>query len=398
MALHPNDRDYFALDTADPELPQHLYETLDELAQCPVAWSPASGGFWALSRYDDVVQVSQDWQTFTVTNGIMIPPTGASMRVVPLELDPPRHTLFRKLLMPDFSPRAIEVHIPAVRKIIESAFEPVLSRGHAELVGDIFSPVPVLAVCQVLGITGDWQTIRDLGSAFLSAGADREAAHAAASALEEFLQVEIEARKGYPVVDLLGAYVTATLDGDAMSPQETLGLVQLLVLAGHETTVVTMASAAYRLMREPEACARLRADRTLIDQFINETLRLHPPAWHFARTVTQAAEFGDRTLCPGERVTMVYGNANRDPAKFEDPDRFDLDRKNSSQHLSFGVGRHRCVGESFARMELRLTLDYLLDHMPDLELVGEPEWGGGTNTHGIKRLDVTFTAQPSGAH
>src|ERR1700736_6043998 len=222
-------------DNTDPDLIHDLYPRVAEVqARCPVAWSDASGGFWMLTKYDDIVEASRDWQTYTVTEGIMIPPTGASMPVIPAELDPPRHTKLRKLVLPNFTDKALQPWVPGLRKIIADAFAPLLPLGQADVVVDIARPVPVLAICMILGIDRDWRQIRQLPEDFLAATGKQEA-RAKAAELEGMLEEEIDARRGKPVRDLLGAYVNAEIDGEVIPPRELLGLVQLLVVAGHET-------------------------------------------------------------------------------------------------------------------------------------------------------------------
>lgn len=388
----PAERPTFDLDNTDPELLQRLPETLHEMqSRCPVAWSPSAGGFWALSKYDDVVAASNDWETYTVTKGIMIPPTGATMPVIPAELDPPRHTKLRKLVLPHFTDKALQAWRPGLEKIIDDAFRPLLAKGEADLVADIAHPVPVLAICLILGIDSDWRRVRELAANFIQATGQPALARQRAMELEAYLEEEIEARRGKPVEDLLGQYVNARIDGEEIPPREMLGLVQLMVVAGHETTVNGMGTMIYRLVTEPGLRERVLADRSLIGQVIDETLRLHPPVWNMGRTVATETEVRGATLCPGEKVMLVYGAANRDPEKFAEPDRFDIDRPGNGRHLTFGIGRHRCLGEPLAKLELRLTLEYVLDHLPDVELDGEPRWGGGTNQHGLRSLPVRFT-------
>jgi cytochrome P450 len=392
----PAERPTFDLDNTDPELLQHLPETLTDMqSRCPVAWSPSAGGFWALSKYDDVVAASNDWQTYTVTKGIMIPPTGATMPVIPAELDPPRHTKLRKLVLPNFTDKALQAWRPGLEKIIDDAFRPLLAKGEADLVADIAHPVPVLAICLILGIDSDWRRVRELAANFIQATGQPALARQRAMELEAYLEEEIEARRGKPVEDLLGQYVNARIDDEEIPGREMLGLVQLMVVAGHETTVNGMGTMIYRLVTEPGLRERVLADRSLIGQVIDETLRLHPPVWNMGRTVATETEVRGETLCPGEKVMLVYGAANRDPEKFAEPEAFDIDRPGNGRHLTFGIGRHRCLGEPLAKLELRLTLEYVLDHLPDVELDGDPTWGGGTNQHGLRSLPVRFTPSES---
>jgi cytochrome P450 len=385
------ERPTYHLDSTDPTLLQHLPETLVDLqSRCPVAWSDASGGFWALSKYDDVSNASKDWETYTVTQGIMIPPTGASMPVIPAELDPPRHTKLRKLALPSFTDRALAQWRVGIQKIIDDAFAPLLPVGEADLVHDIAHPVPVLAICMILGIDSDWRKIRELAANFLEAVGKPDLARQRAEELEGFLSDEIDQRRGKPANDLLSSFVNAQIDGEPIPADELLGLVQLMVVAGHETTVNGIASMIYRLVSEPGLRERLQADRGLVAPFIDEVLRLNPPVWNMGRTVAKETVVRDQSLCPGEKVMLIYAAANRDPDMFDDPERFNIDRPGVSRHLTFGVGRHRCIGEPLAKIELRLTLEYVLDNIPDISLAGDPVWGGGTNQHGLRSLPVRF--------
>ena len=385
-------RPEYDLDNTDPTLLLHLFPTLNDMRErCPVAWSPNFGGFWALTRYDDVVKAAMDYQNFTSAEGIMIPPTGASMKVIPAEVDPPRHTKLRKLMLPYFTEPALQKWVPGIRGIINDAFAPVLDKGKADLVSDVAHPVPVLAISLVLGMLDeDWRRIRDLGQAFLAATGNRELAREKAKDLEDYLEEQIDARRGKPAQDILGELVNGQIDGEPISPAEVLGLTQLTVVAGHETTVNGMATLTYRLVTEPGLRDRVLADRSLLPFVIDETLRLHPPVWNMARTVAQDTEVRGVAMCPGEKVMLAYGAANRDPERFPDPESFVVPRENN-QHLTFGSGRHRCIGEPLAKIELTLAAEFILDHIPDVELDGEPVWGGGTNQHGMRSLPVRFT-------
>ncbi|MER6112460.1 cytochrome P450 [Streptomyces hirsutus] len=382
------------LDNRRPELADELFGTLADMqARCPVAWSEASGGFWALLKHADIVTASADWRTFTVTEGIMIPPTGKSMPVIPAELDPPRHGAFRKLVLPHFTPKALGPWEADIRRIVADGFAPLAERGRADLVTEFARPVPVLVICRILGIRSDWERIHSLGEEFMQAFADTdhpERGRAAAQRLEAFLAEEIAARRGRPAEDLLGQLVNAEIEGETLSDVEALGLVQLLVVAGHGTTVDGIGTMVYRLLTEPDVRDRLLTDRSLVPKMIEECLRLHPPVWNMARTVRRETTLRDAELCPGEKVMLAFGAANHDPDKFDDPFAFDLDRPGLTQHLTFGSGRHRCLGEGLARLELRTVLEYLLDELPALELDGPVVWGGHTNSHGLRSLPVRF--------
>src|ERR1700744_3532572 len=137
-------------DNTDPGLLDNLYERITEVQEkCPIAWSDARDGFWMLTKYADVVEASRDWETYTVTQGIMIPPTGASMPVIPAELDPPRHSKLRKLVLPNFTEKALARWVPGIARIVEEAFAPLLAKGAGDVVVGVARPVPVLAICLV---------------------------------------------------------------------------------------------------------------------------------------------------------------------------------------------------------------------------------------------------------
>ncbi len=386
-------RPSYQLDNTDQELFGHLFETLNDMREtCPVAWSDTGGGFWALSKYNDVAFAAQNHEIYSVAQGIMIPPTGASMPVIPAELDPPQHTKYRRLALPFFTERALAPFVPGIQDIVREAFDNVLPVGKADLVNDVALPVPVLAISLILGLDpSEWRRIRDLASAFLAAvGHDRTQARARAQELEAFLEEQIEVRRGKEPQDILGRLVNSTIDEQPIGERELLGMVQLMVVAGHETTVNGIATAAYRIAAEPGLRDRLLADRSLIPYVIDESLRLHPPVWNMARTAVVETDVRGETICPGEKVMLTYGAANRDPDRFENPEKFVVPRE-ANQHLAFGSGRHRCIGEPLARIELTLGIEALLDRMPDFELDGEPVWGGGTNQHGLHSLPVRFT-------
>lgn len=382
----------YQFDNLDSETLSRLPDVLADIqSTCPVAWSDASSGFWTLTKHDDVVRAANEWETFTVTKGIMIPPTGATMPVIPAELDPPRHTRFRKLVMSDFSARSLEKWIPEISEIVARAFSPVLAKGRADLAADIAHPVPVIVIAAVLGMNSDWRKISDLATRFMLAVGKPQDARAAAVELEEFLAHEIDSRRGQPGDDLLGKYVNAEIDGETIEPKELLGLVQLMVVAGHETTVNGMATVIHRFITEPGLRERLLEDRDLIGKVIDETLRLQTPVWNMGRTVAQDTEVRGVAMCPGEKVMLAFAAANRDADLFENPDEFDVDRDNLNRHLTFGHGRHRCIGEALAKLEIRLTLEFVLDNIPDVEMDGEPVWETRTNTFGARSLPVRFT-------
>ncbi|HEX4359548.1 MAG TPA: cytochrome P450 [Pseudonocardia sp.] len=385
-------------DFADPELRASLHARLTRLrAECPVGWSEQYGGFWLLTRYSDVLEAARDHERYTTTQGIMIPPTGASMRVIPAELDPPEHTPYRKLALPYFTARAIAALEPEIRAIVRRCIAAFAADGHTDLVQSVAEVVPPLVIGAALGLDpADCRVIRELAGNFLSsAKVGIDAKIKAARELEDWLEERIAERRERPTGDTLSTLINANLNGQPIPPQIALGMVQLMVVAGHETTVHGIGSLLFRVAAEPGLRERLLADPSLLRATVHESLRIDPPIMHMARTAVGDHERDGAELRDGDKVMLHYGAANRDPEKFEHPAEFDIDRP-GNQHLAFGTGRHRCIGEHLAVTEMLVVLEEVLATIPDLRIVGERDmtkirWRGGSNTLGPERLEVTFT-------
>jgi len=385
-------------DFADPALRASLHERLTRLrAECPVGWSERYGGFWLLTRYADVQDAARDHQRYTTTRGIMIPPTGASMPVIPAELDPPEHTPYRKLALPYFTAPAIARLEPEIREIVRRCIRAFAPDGHTDLVQSVAEVVPPLVIGAALGLDpADCRDIRELAGNFLSsAKVGLEAKIRAAKELEAWLEERIAERRERPTGDTLSGLINATVDGAPIPPMVALGMVQLMVVAGHETTVHGIGSMLFRVAAEPGLRERLLADPNLLKPTVHESLRIDPPIMHMARTSVGDHERDGAELRDGDKVMLNYAAANRDPAKFEHPAEFDIDRP-GNQHLSFGTGRHRCIGEHLAITEMLIVLEEVLATIPDYEITGERDitkigWRGGSNTLGPERLEVTFT-------
>lgn len=385
-------------DFADPAVKPVLHETLADIrGRCPVGWSDQYGGFWLLSTYDDVQDAARDHESYTTTAGIMIPPTGASMPVIPAELDPPEHTPYRRLALPYFTAPAVARMEPQFREIVRECIAAFSADGHTDLVQSVAEVVPPLVIGAALGLDPAACTdVRRLAGNFLSsAKVGIEAKIAAAKELEAWLEEQISSRRENPTGDTLSKLVNAQINGADIPPVTALGMVQLMVVAGHETTVHGIGNMLFRVAAEPGLKERLIADPSLMRATVHESLRIDPPIIHMARTAVDDHERGGSRLRAGDKVMLNYGAANRDPAKFPDPFAFDIDR-GSNQHLAFGSGRHRCVGEHLAVTEMLVVLEEILATIPDYTIVGETdaskiEWRGGSNTLGPAALEVRFT-------
>lgn len=380
--------------TPSPELHRTL---ADAREACPAGWSDLYGGFWLLTTFDEVQGAARDFEQFTTTRGIMIPPTGASMPVIPAELDPPDHTPFRKLTLPYFTARAVKEVEPELRDIVRRTIAGFSGTGRADLVRDVAEVVPPLAIGLILGLDAEqWPEIRRLAGAFMSsAKTDIGAKMQAAQELEAWVEERIRVRRENPTDDTLSKLVNAQIDGEDIPAVTALGMIQLMVMAGHETTIHGIGSLMFRVLAEPGMKERLLDDPALMRSAVHESLRIDPPIMHMARTAVEDRNHSGATMRSGDKVMLNFGAANRDPDKFPEPGRFDIDR-DSGPHLGFGTGRHRCIGEHLAVTEMLVVLEEILTTLPDVRIVGETDiekvpWRGGSNTLGPATLPVEFT-------
>ncbi|MEZ0365819.1 cytochrome P450 [Mycobacterium sp. pUA109] len=381
-------------DPHDPSLANRQHKILtDLLERCPVSWSEKHGGFWSLTKFDDIVAAARDYETYTVEQGVIVPSLGASTPIPPAQVDPPAHSKYRKLLLPFFNPKAVLAYEDTVRMIVREAIAEFADRGVAELSRDLAHPVPTMTIAAILGLDKtQWRVIRDLVDDYLLAntqGAD--AKKRAAGAFEEYLHDLIKVRCGVPVTDVLGTIVNSEIDGEPIPMPMLLGMVHVLISAGHETTINGIANVMYHLLTIPGLIDRVRTNRRLIPAMIAESLRLESPVMCMARTVVTDTEMRGAQLAADDKVILVFGAGNLDPERFEEPTEFRMGRENS--HVAFGSGPHRCVGEHLAKVEMRVAVEEMLDTFPDLHIPVDdpPVWGSGAVRRGVRKLPVRFT-------
>ena len=348
------------------------YARYEELRGCPVAHSDALGGFWVLSRYDEVMAAAEDWRTYSSAEGVLLPaPAGRRARQVGLEQDPPDHTAYRRLyadLLARPRIRGIEAGIRATAsaKLAELA---ALEAG--DFVEHVAAPVPIETLGMLLGLDAEVTTqLRDLTVAELGHINRPEGASARPElTLMDLLRSVIEDRRDQPRDD----FVTMLTRQD-LPPVGLLSFLVGFVIAGHETTLSAATNLAYQLGLDHQLQVRLAAQPELIPRAIDESLRHRSPVQNFVRTLTREVDHGDVTMHAGDKVMLLFGAANRDPQRYRGPDIFDLDRyasdRDAAKHLAYGWGIHRCVGAFLAEVELRILVEELLRY--ELTLHAEP--------------------------
>jgi cytochrome P450 len=359
-------------DHTDPVAAQDIYGLLaSSRERCPVLHGSKHGGFWALSRFADVTGAANDHEHFTTRQGVTVPALGLPIASVPLTTDPPEHKFYRRALQPFFTPAAVAQMEDHIREVVIERIESFVSAGHADLVAELAGPVPCIVIAMVLGLDrGLWSSFMEWvdGMEAASHVGDTAAREIYAGKLKDFLVSEVEQRRAVPRDDLLTAIATMTSPDAPVSDAIRYGMAQLILVAGHDTTVAGIGSLLRHLMENPGLRARAREDRDVLARAIEESLRFESPVLGLARTVTCPVTVQDRDLAPGDKVLLMFGSANHDPRRFPDPDVFDADRYDRPPHIAFGFGRHRCIGEHLARLELRIVAEELLRRVPDYQL------------------------------
>jgi cytochrome P450 len=243
--------------------------------------------------------------------------------------------------------------------------------GRADLVAELAGPVPCIVIALVLGLDRAlWSTFMDWvdGMEAASHVGDTASREHYSGKLYDFLVEQVERRKAEPRDDLLTAIASLTLDGAPVTDVIRYGMAQLILVAGHDTTVAGLGNLLRHLMEHPDLRARAREDPAALARAIEESLRFESPVFGLARTVTCPVTVQHRDLEAGDKVLLMYGSANHDPLRFPDPETFDADRDDRPPHVAFGFGRHRCIGEHLARLELRIVAEEFLRRVPDYGL------------------------------
>ncbi|HLK11387.1 MAG TPA: cytochrome P450 [Candidatus Binatia bacterium] len=369
----------------DPAFRDDPYPSLHRLRERdPVNLTPL--GIWRLTRYADVHRLLHDVPAGVRTTAGELPGVDeatAGPRLFMLQQDPPTHTRLRRLVSGAFTPRAVAALRPQIERIVDGCLARVRDRGRMDVIADLALPVPSTVICEMMGVpVADrdrftrWTAQATFG---LAAGIlppeVLERATAAAMALAAYFQDLIAERRNRLSDDILSALIRAEEAGDRLSPPELISQAIGLLIAGFETTIGLIGNGVRALCLHPRELARLRANPALVGSAVDECLRWDGPIVLTARVLHADVEFGGKVLPKDAKVWGILAAADRDPAVFPDPDRFDVARR-PNEHLAFGGGAHFCLGAHLARLEAEITIDRLVAHFDDwtLESTGV-EWG-----------------------
>jgi len=348
----------------------------DLRAKCPVAHTEAHGGFYVISRYDDVVAAAKNDAAFASGHdvngisplGVTIPP--APVPMYPIEMDAPDYLPYRKLLNPFFSPGASKQWERPVARWIDVCLDQVIEKGSFDIVDDLANPVPSLFTCEFLGLPiENWREYAQIQHEIIYTPPEEQGPVVmryleAAGGVREFIA---ERRKNPSGVGLIDALVTAEIDGQPVPEDMVFSMVNLVMAGGFDTTTAVTANALIYLAGHPEQRQRLLDNPDLIPQACEEFLRYFTPQQGLARTVTEPVTVGGVELQTNDRVLLSWASANQDESAFERPEEVVLDRF-PNRHTTFGIGVHRCLGSHIARIELTLMVRGVLARMPDYRI------------------------------
>ena len=397
------------LDPREPGFFNNLYRAYAAIhAASPVLfWEDY--GFWCFARHADVSALLRDRRFGRQITHLMsraelgwpepkphLASFDALERRSILELEPPEHTRLRNLVNRAFVSRRIEKLGPRIVALAHERIDAFAPEGYADLIAEFAAPIPVAVIADLLGVPSEMgPTLVEWSHrmvAMYQFGVNwevEERAAEAARAFADFVRAFARARRGDPGDDLISQLLVAGSDGGRLSEDELVTTVILLLNAGHEATVQAIGNGVKTMLEQGVDARVAFPDESATAATVEELLRFDPPLHLFTRYALEDAEFAGVRFKKGERLGLLLGAANRDPARFPDPDVFDS-RRSPNPHVSFGAGIHFCVGAPLARLELTVTLPILFARLPGLRLAEPPRYRDAFHFHGLEALKVEW--------
>ncbi len=370
----------------------------------PVHWQdePGGPGFWAVTRYEDCVAVNRDYERFSsAAQGTMPFELGADevaqQSLMMLNMDPPLHTRYRRLVNKGFTPRMVRDLEESIHRSTDAIIDEVIEKGEADFVTQISAELPLQVIAELLGVPQvdrhrmfEWSN-RMVGNEDPEYQDQAELALTSAMELYAYASELFAKKRIDPHADLMSALTTVEIDGERLSDMELELFFLLLTVAGNETTRNLMSGGMHAFFQNPEQWQRLLDDRSLLPTAVDEMLRFVSPVMNFRRTAMVDTELSGTAIAAGDKVVFFHASANRDEDTFSDPDTFDIGR-DPNPHIAFGGGGpHFCLGTNLARMEIRVMFEHLLDRMPDIRQDGDVQRLQSQFINGVKHLPVAFT-------
>lgn len=386
----------------DPVIQRHrlaIYERMRE--RCPVVRSEAHGGYYSVSTYRDIYDLThrpEEFSSFPLT----IPPLGNPVQMIPIESDPPAHAKYRALVGRQFSPKTVAALSESVTEIVTELLDNIQGRTEVDLAKEVALELPLRVILDFFigAPRDDWQMLHDVSIVMLqpdpndSEEQKHEKAAAAGLQLESYFAGLLrQLRENGFGTDLISDLAQSQVDGEMLTDDEIVGFCLLLLSAGYDTTASAISRMFQLFATDHEIRDQVRAavnDSKRLDVAVDELIRYISPVPGLARNVNEACEHAGTDLVAGDRLLLLWPAANRDPDEFPNPDTFVVDRK-PNRHLGFGSGIHRCLGAHIARKEIKILIEQFFARMSDYRLDPdkEPLWHTG-DTWGVKSLPVLF--------
>jgi len=405
--------DLHAASSFQSGIPHEAFATMRETPG--LTWSPASNGtrgFWSVTRYDDLVTVSRDPETYSSGVGHIqiydIDEDALEARASMIDMDPPIHTRLRRIISSAFTPRHVQGYRQAIQNRVATCLDQLEREGGGNWVDIVAKPIPIGVICDLMGVPEpDHDFLIELTD-YLVAGTGTEPLEPnaygnttdlrllpfnspAAWAMSQYATTLADQRRRVPADDLITKLIEAEIDGDRLTTDEFANFFRLMIFAGNETTRSSMAHLALYLHQFPEAFNALRQDPSKLAAVTEEVIRYSSAILYFRRTVTTPTVLSGTELHVGDKVVMWYSAANFDETQFPHPHEFRTDRPITSPHAAFGGGgAHFCLGASLARLEIAELISAIIDRDISFASTGEPTFVESNFVNGIEILEVTL--------
>ncbi len=402
----PVDADLLDPETFAQGVPFGLFSQLRH--EAPVFWHEQKGawgdGFWVVTRYEDVVEVSRTPEVFSSAERGALLSTGTASdedqalettRMLMLNMDAPEHSGYRTLVQRAFTPRTIRELEPRLEELTHEIIDRALAKGEGDFVKDVAAELPLLAICELVGVpVEDRDAMFDLSNRLI--GFDdpefqTSPEDAMVASMEMYMHADALAakRRECPANDVASKLLSSTVDGEALTQDQFNVFFMLLMVAGNETTRNAITHGMQAFFEHPEQWEIFKKERPL-DSAVEEIIRWGTPVMQFQRTALSDHVLGGQQIKKGDRVAIYYSSGNRDETALENPDAFDVKRQDN-EHIAFGGGGpHFCLGANLARAEVRIMFNAIADRMPDIRPLGDPRALRSMFINGIKELPVRY--------
>ena len=395
------------IDLYDPQSfaaghPHEQYQWLRTNAPVYRQSEPDGPGYWALTRYSDVWDIDRNFQSFSSEPTIMIQDslnqsTSMGGYKMMLMMDPPQHTAYRKLIRNEFTVPASREREPRLNLLARQIVDEVIEKGACDFVSEVAGEMPSYVIAEMMGLPledgRELYKLTEIIHTTASRGAN-ESGMAAVYKMFEYGRGVIDEKRKRPRDDLATKLLEAEVDGKRLDDMEFLLFFLLLIDAGGDTTRNLLSAGMLALLDNPEQLAWLKADLpNRLASAREELLRWCSPVIYMRRRARRDLEIAGQPVKEGDKVVMYFGSANRDPAKFTEPDTLDLSRS-PNEHIAFGTGPHGCLGQHIARIEIDAILSEVLTRMNGFALAGAPEWLPSNFISGPKTMPIRFDPGP----